>query len=195
MHGGQRHLGGGDGPQVVALEVVGVVGELGQMAGRDHGLGQHHGRAGGSPRRSACGGRGRRRSARAAGGRRRRGRAGTSSPTAGRPAPCRAAAGPRRSPSAAPAGASARPGSAAPVSWPGHQRRISTLSASLSPVGHLVGRDVGQVEQALVDLLPLGLGLGRRGALLLAQPAALRAAAPRPGPRRRAFLASPTWRG
>ena len=29
----ERHLGGGDGPQVVALEVVGVVGELGQVAG------------------------------------------------------------------------------------------------------------------------------------------------------------------
>ena len=29
---GQRHLGGGDGPQVVALEVVRVVDELGQVA-------------------------------------------------------------------------------------------------------------------------------------------------------------------
>ena len=35
------HLGRGDGPQVVPLEVVGLVLELGQVAGRDHGLGQH----------------------------------------------------------------------------------------------------------------------------------------------------------
>ena len=35
VHGqrGERHLGGGDAPQVVALDVVGVVGELGQLAG------------------------------------------------------------------------------------------------------------------------------------------------------------------
>ena len=36
-------LGRGDGPQVVALEVVGVVGELGQLAGGDHGVGAHQG--------------------------------------------------------------------------------------------------------------------------------------------------------
>ena len=40
---GERHLGGGDGPQVVALQVVGVVGELGQVAGGHHGLGAHQG--------------------------------------------------------------------------------------------------------------------------------------------------------
>ena len=40
---GERHLGGGDGPQVVALQVVGVVGELGQVAGGHHGLGPHQG--------------------------------------------------------------------------------------------------------------------------------------------------------
>ena len=39
MHGGERHLGRRDGPQVVALDVVGLVGELGQVAGRHHGLG------------------------------------------------------------------------------------------------------------------------------------------------------------
>ena len=43
VHRGERHLGGGDGPQVVALDVVGVVGELGQVAGRGHGLGEHQG--------------------------------------------------------------------------------------------------------------------------------------------------------
>ena len=37
----QRHLGRRDGPQVVALEVVGVVGELGQVAGGHHRLGAH----------------------------------------------------------------------------------------------------------------------------------------------------------
>ncbi len=41
---GQRHLGGGDEPQVVALDVVGVVGELGQLAGRLERLGPHEGR-------------------------------------------------------------------------------------------------------------------------------------------------------
>ena len=38
---GERHLGGGDGPQVVPLEVVGVVDELGQVTGADHGVGEH----------------------------------------------------------------------------------------------------------------------------------------------------------
>ena len=37
----ERHLGRRDGPQVVALDVVGVVGELRQVAGRDHRLGEH----------------------------------------------------------------------------------------------------------------------------------------------------------
>ena len=40
----ERHLGGGDGPEVVALDVVGVVGELRQVAGGDHRLGAHQGR-------------------------------------------------------------------------------------------------------------------------------------------------------
>ena len=44
VHGGQRHLGRRDQPQVVPLDVVGVVGELGQVAGRRHGLGQDDGR-------------------------------------------------------------------------------------------------------------------------------------------------------
>ena len=37
------HLGGRDGPQVVALDVVGLVGELRQVAGGRHGLGEHQG--------------------------------------------------------------------------------------------------------------------------------------------------------
>ena len=43
VHRGERHLGRRDGPQVVALDVVGVVGELGQVAGRGHGLGEDQG--------------------------------------------------------------------------------------------------------------------------------------------------------
>ena len=37
------HLGGRDGPEVVALDVVGVLLELGEVSGRHHGLGEHHG--------------------------------------------------------------------------------------------------------------------------------------------------------
>ena len=37
----ERHLGRGDGPQVVALDVVGLVGELGEVPGRGHRLGAH----------------------------------------------------------------------------------------------------------------------------------------------------------
>ena len=39
----ERHLGGRDGPQVVALDVVRLVDELRQVAGRDHRLGAHEG--------------------------------------------------------------------------------------------------------------------------------------------------------
>ena len=69
---GERHLGGGDGPQVVALDVVGVVGELRQLAGGGQGVGAHERRRAGSPRR-------RRRCGRA--------RAGTAPGPAWRPAP------------------------------------------------------------------------------------------------------------
>ena len=41
MHRGERHLGGRDGPQSVPLQVVRLLGEFRQVAGRDHGLGQH----------------------------------------------------------------------------------------------------------------------------------------------------------
>ena len=37
----ERHLGGGDGPQVVALDVVAVLVELREVAGGDHRLGAH----------------------------------------------------------------------------------------------------------------------------------------------------------
>ena len=40
-HRRERDLGRGDGPQVVAFEVVGVVGELGEVPGRHHRLGAH----------------------------------------------------------------------------------------------------------------------------------------------------------
>ena len=40
-HRREGDLGGGDGPQVVAFEVIGVVGELGQVARRHHRLGPH----------------------------------------------------------------------------------------------------------------------------------------------------------
>ena len=56
---GERHLGGGDGPQVVALEVVGVVGELGQVAGATPSSRCAPASAGGSPRRRRRCGRGR----------------------------------------------------------------------------------------------------------------------------------------
>ena len=42
--GGERHLGGGDGPEVVALQAVRIIGELGKVTGADHGLGEHNGR-------------------------------------------------------------------------------------------------------------------------------------------------------
>ena len=41
VHRRERHLGGRDRPEVVALEVIGVVGELGQVPGRHHRLGAH----------------------------------------------------------------------------------------------------------------------------------------------------------
>ncbi len=44
MHRRERHLGRRDQPQVVALDVVGVVGELGQVPRRSHRLGEHDGR-------------------------------------------------------------------------------------------------------------------------------------------------------
>ncbi len=40
-HRGERDLGRRDGPQVIALQVVGVLFELRQVAGRDHRAGQH----------------------------------------------------------------------------------------------------------------------------------------------------------
>jgi hypothetical protein len=40
----ERHLGGGDRPQIVSLDVVGLVGELGQVPGRRHRLRAHQGR-------------------------------------------------------------------------------------------------------------------------------------------------------
>ncbi len=43
-HRGEGHLGGRDGPEVVALDVVGVLLELGQVPGRHHGVGEHQGR-------------------------------------------------------------------------------------------------------------------------------------------------------
>ncbi len=107
VHRGQRHLGRRDQPQVVALDVVGVVGELRQVARSTSWSRSARRWAGGSPRRPASGGRWRRRSARAATAPPGPGRAGTSSPPAAPRAPCRGSAGPRRSPSAAPAGARA----------------------------------------------------------------------------------------
>ena len=43
-HRSEGHFGGGNGPEVVPLEMVGVLLELGEMAGRHHRLGQDHGR-------------------------------------------------------------------------------------------------------------------------------------------------------
>ena len=43
VHGGQRDLRRRDEPQVVTFEVVGVVGELGQVSRRGHGVGEHDG--------------------------------------------------------------------------------------------------------------------------------------------------------
>ena len=42
VHRRQRNLGGRDRPQVVAFEVIGVVGEFRQVTGGCHRLGQHH---------------------------------------------------------------------------------------------------------------------------------------------------------
>ena len=42
-HGGERHLGGGDGPQVVALDVVRLVGELRQLPGGGQAGAAHEG--------------------------------------------------------------------------------------------------------------------------------------------------------
>ena len=43
-HRGEGHLGRRDGPEVVPLDVVGLVLELGQVPGRDHRVGEHQGR-------------------------------------------------------------------------------------------------------------------------------------------------------
>ena len=89
---------------------------------------------------------------------------------------------------------SSRSGSGRPTSCPGHHRRTSTLSSSPVPVGRVLGRDVGEVEQPGAHPLLGRVGLGRRGPLVLAQPAAPGAAAPRPAASSPAFLACPTWR-
>ena len=38
-HRGEGDLGGGDRPQIITLEVIGVVSKLGEMAGANHRLG------------------------------------------------------------------------------------------------------------------------------------------------------------
>ena len=192
MHRRQRHLGRRDQPQVVALDVVGVVGELRQMPGRRHRLGQHQG-----GRADLLVGRRWRSMAKAVSARSNRapgpGRAGTSSPTAGRRAPCRGSAAPRRSPSAAPAGARAARARAARGPGPGHHRRTSTLSSSPMPVGRVVGRDVGEVEQPGAHRSPHAVGLGRGGPLLLTERPALAPQLLGPVVVAR-LLACPTWR-
>ncbi len=104
-HRGERDLGGRDGPQVVALEVVGVVGELGQVAGGHHGRRCAPGSAAGPPRRRRRCGRGRAGTGPGPAWPRRPGRAGTSSRTSWPPARGRGCRARRRCPSGAPAGA------------------------------------------------------------------------------------------
>ncbi len=43
VHRGERYFGRGDGPEVVALQVVGLVGEFREVAGGDHGVGADQG--------------------------------------------------------------------------------------------------------------------------------------------------------
>jgi hypothetical protein len=67
-----------------------------------------------------------------------------------------------------------------PARLPGPPTANLDVVGLAGPIGHLVGRDVGQVEETLADLFPFGLGLGRCRALVVTEAAALRAELLRP---------------
>ncbi len=128
-HRGERHLGRRDGPQVVPLEVVGLLLELGEVARWRPWSRSAPWSGAGPPRSRRRGCRGRTPTAPGSAGPRSHGRGGTSSPTAWPRAPCRAGPARRRSPSGAPAGRrrrrAARPARTGP----------RTLSSGPSPSG------------------------------------------------------------
>ena len=166
VHRGERCLGGGDGPQVVALEVVGVVGELGELAGGHHGVGAHQG-----------------------------GRAdllegvgvvveGEGGEGPQEPGPCPPVEREHRSGELGPAlhVEDAEGGAHLPV---GDPLVLGVGPAVLGPapdgevvlgagaVGGVVGREVGQPQKTVAHLGLAGLGLGTEGRLLVASRPAL----------------------